>query len=167
MIKHAKWILPAVVILASIALAAVPKTRECGEEKMPDTYSIKTFLEPDWELAMHEVFTHYLQAAATFGSKDYETSLSFLKVMTYYIGMLPDLIPAKTPDGKPIDRNLFLKNIDLLRNNTLKLRQMIEKKEYNKVTELAPDYITKLCTDCHKNAKVPPKWQIGGYKVNE
>ena len=166
MVKKGK-ILLVIFVIAIIAMAAYSKTRECGEEKMPETYSIKTFLEPDWELAMHEVFINYLQAAATFGTKDYETSMAFLKVMNYYINMLPDKIPPKTPDGKPIDRTQFLKDIDLLRTNTLKLRQFIEKKDYNKVTEVAPDYITKLCTDCHKNAKVPPKWQIGGYKVSE
>ena len=166
MVKKGK-ILAVIFIIAIVAMTAYSKTRECGEEKMPETYSIKTFLQPDWELAMHEVFTHYLQAAATFGTGDYETSLAFLKAMNYYINMLPDIVPDKTPDGHPVDRNQFLKDIDLLRTNTAKLRQLMEKKDYKKVTEVAPDYITKLCTDCHKNAKVPPRWQIGGYKVSE
>ncbi len=165
MARWGKFILAAFFI-ATVAVIGTSSITQGGRSGMPDTYDIKAFLKPDWELAMHEVFTHYLQAAATFGQGDYNTSIAFLKVMGFYINMLPDLIPSKTPDGRKVDRIKFLKEIDQLRSNGIKLRRMIEKKEYNKATKLAPDYITRLCTDCHKNAEVPPKWQIGGYRVD-
>jgi len=164
--RFAKYILPVVMVITVAAFAASGKTRP-DSEAMPETYSIKTFLEPDWELAMHEVFTHYLQAAANFGQGDYETAIAFLQVMEYYVTLLPDRIPEEAPDGSKIDRGKFIKEIGVLRSNTSNLRKMIEKKEYAKATKVAPDYVTSLCTECHKKAKVPPRWQIGGYKIDE
>jgi len=167
MVRWGKSILMIFAIAVIVAVTASPRIQGGTRGEMPDTYSIKTFLEPDWELAMHEIFTHYLQSAATFGQGDYGMCISFLKVMGYYINMLPDIVPSKLPDGRRVDRAKFLQKINQLRTNTRNLRRMIEKKEYSKATKLAPDYVTSLCRDCHKNAKVPPKWRIGGYKVNE
>lgn len=162
-------LLTAVLVGAALVIAQ-PRVKTSGQEpeKMPDTYSIKTFLNPNWEVAMHEVFTHYLQAAATFGQGDYEMTITFLKIMEYYVNMLPNLVPDKTPppESKPIDKAEFRKSIEELKK-TVELRRMIEMKDYKKATAVAPDIVTKMCFDCHKKAKVPPKWQMGGYKVEE
>lgn len=160
------------VTLVGAALAlAQPRVKTSSQEgeKLPETYSIKTFLNPSWEIAMHEVFTHYLQAAATFGQGNYDMTITFLKVMEYYTSMLPNLIPDKTPppESKPIDKAEFRNSIEELRKKTVELRRMVEMKDYKKATTVAPDIVTKMCFDCHKKAKVPPKWQMGGYKVEE
>lgn len=164
--KSKAIILLAVSIIAVAAISGITATKP-DSEASPDTYSIKAYLDPDWEITMHEVFINYIQAAANFGKKDFEMANSFLKVMEYYINMLPNKIPAQTKDGKKLDRQKILPGIEQLRTNTIALRKMIEKKEYEKATQLAPDYVTNLCFDCHKNAKVPPKWQMNGYKVSE
>lgn len=167
-----KAVLMGIVILTVTALvfAEGPKTKvSTTSQTNPKTYSIKTFLEPDWTIAMHETFTHYLQAAKTFGNGDYQTCISFLKCMEYYINYLPKLIPAKTPPpaSKPINKELFKKDIEALRQNTIRLRQLVEMKDYKKATEIAPDAIAKLCFDCHSEAKVPPRFQLGGYTVKD
>ena len=156
---------------AAVALVfAQPRTRVVPEEpgKMPDTYSIKTFLNPNWETAMHEVFTHYLQAANTFGQGDYEMTISFLKVMEFYVDFLPGLIPSRTPppDSRPINKTVFRDRIRELKRATIDLRRAVEMKNYSKATNMAPDIVTNLCFECHKKAKVPPKWQMGGYKID-
>ena len=154
----------AVVAVAAMSMTAISKTR--ADKDMPeDTYDIKAFLDPKWELAMHEVFTHYLQAAANFGEGNYDMAISFLKVMEFYIDMLPSRIPEKLPDGKAVDKKLFADKIEELRKNTISLRKMIERKDYANATKVAPEFVTNLCAECHKKAQVPPKWQIGGYKV--
>jgi hypothetical protein len=157
-----------VLMMAAIVLAQ-PRPKTTPEEPMPETYKIKTFLNPNWEIAMHEVFTHYIQAASTFGQGDYENTIAFLKCMEYYVNFLPNLIPDKTPppENKPIDKVAFRKSIEELRQSTIQLRKAVEMKDYKKATTMAPDIVTKLCSDCHKKAKVPPKWQMGGYKVDE
>jgi|GEM_PF-1746894 len=163
------------IIIATLAGAALviaqPRVKTSGQEtvKTPESYSIKTFLNPNWEVAMHEVFTHYLQAASNFGQGDYEMTITFLKVMEYYVNMLPNLIPDKTPppESKPINKAEFRQSIEELRRKTVELRRMVEMKDYKKATTVAPDIVTKMCLDCHKKAKVPPKWQMGGYKVEE
>jgi hypothetical protein len=161
----------ALILVAAAVVFAQPRVKVNPQEpeKMPETYSIKTFLNPNWEIAMHEVFTHYLQAASTFGQGDYDTTISFLKCTEYYIALLPNLIPDKTPppENKPINKVEFRKDIENLRTNIVGLRKMVESKDYKKATTVAPDIVTKLCSDCHKKAKIPPKWQMGGYKVVE
>ena len=156
------------LVLTAVVLAKTRVTPE-SEESGPTTYSIKTFLNPNWEIAMHEVFTHYLQAAATFGNGDYQTTIAFLKCMEYYINFLPNLIPNVTPppESRPINKAMYKRQIEELRQNTIKLRRMVEMKQYKKATTVAPEAITKLCFDCHKKAKVPPQWQLGGYKIVE
>lgn len=158
-----------VLVIAAWGLAGPLKTKVTTTESNPKTYSIITFLQPNWEIAMHETFTHYLQAAKTFGEGNYQNSIAFLICMEYYVNYLPKLIPDKTPPpaSKPINKELFKKDIEQLRLNTIRLRQLIEKKDYKKATEIAPDAITKLCFDCHQEAKVPPKFQLGGYKVQD
>ena len=156
-------------VMLIMAAGVLAKTRVTPEdpERGPRTYSIKTFLNPNWEIAMHEVFTHYLQAASTFGQGDYQMTIAFLQCMEYYIKFLPDLIPNNTPppDSKPINKEAYRRQIEELRQNTVMLRRMVEMKEYKKATTVAPDAVAKLCFDCHREAKVPPKWQLGGYKI--
>jgi len=160
-----------ILIMAILVMAAVvfAKTRVTKEEAVaaPKTYSITKFLNPNWEIAMHEVFTHYLQAANTFGQGDYQTTIAFLRCMEFYIKFLPALVPATTapPDVRPIDKAKYRLQIRELKKNTIRLRMMVERKDYRSATNVAPDMITKLCFDCHKEAKVPPKWKLGGYKV--
>jgi hypothetical protein len=62
---------------------------------------------------------------------------------------------------------LFKKDIEQLRQNTIKLRKLVEMKDYKQATEIAPDAVTKLCFDCHSETKVPPRFQLGGYKVQD
>lgn len=169
--RKRKYILAICLMLFAVAVWAQSRPRTTGEcpEKMPETYSIKTFLTPDWELAMHEVFTHYLQAASTFGQGNYEMTIAFLKCMEFYVNMLPPLIPDTTPppENKAVNKAEFRKSIEELRVSTVQLRKAVEAKDYKKATTMAPEIVTKLCTDCHKKAKVPPKWQMGGYKIDE
>ncbi len=162
-------ILALIVVVLVMAAVVLAKTRVTPEEPEmgPKTYSIKTFLNPNWEIAMHEMFTHYLQAAATFGRGDYQMTIAFLRCMEYYINFLPDLIPntSPPPESKPINKVKFRRQIEELRRNTIRLRRMVEMKDYKRATSVAPDMVTKLCFHCHQDAKVPPQWQLGGYRV--
>lgn len=169
--RSRKYLLALSALFFAVAVFGQSRPRTSAEcpEKMPETYSIKTFLTPDWELAMHEVFTHYLQAASTFGQGNYEMTIAFLKCMEFYVNMLPNIIPDTTPppENKPINKAQFRKSIEELRVNTVQLRKAVEAKDYKQATNMAPEFVTKLCFDCHKKAKVAPRWQMGGYKIDE
>jgi len=108
---------------------------------------------------MHEIYEHYTVAGKLVKQGDIPNAIVHLKALEYYINLIPNGIPEKDKQGKPINKQLYLKNFDELKKFTVAVRKSLESGEYSRGKPLPPpDVVTKTCDDCHKNQKIPAPW---------
>jgi hypothetical protein len=110
---------------------------------------------------MHLIIEHYLQAAVNFSYQKYDNAVLHLKVMEYYIDFLPGLMPKTNLDGTPINKDQFLANVQALKDMTIRMRTLIEKKKYDEVDKIGMDHVVDICLTCHSTVKVPDSWESG------
>lgn len=150
-----------VVVLVSVSLLigflnrGVGKTRP-GAEPEPlfktDKYSLLIHY-------MHEIYEHYTVAGKLVKKGDTDYAIIHLKALKYYIELIPTAIPEKDREGKPVNKELYLKNFQELKQFTERVIKTLESGEYGKGKPLPPpDVVTKTCDDCHKQQKIPPPW---------
>jgi hypothetical protein len=108
---------------------------------------------------MHEIYEHYTVAGKLVKKGDIPNAIVHLKALEYYIALIPTAIPDKDRDGKPVNKELYLKNFGDLKNFSVMVRKTLESGDYQKGKPLPPpDVVTKTCDECHKNQKIPPPW---------
>jgi len=108
---------------------------------------------------MHEIYEHYTVAGKLVKKGDIEYAVVHLKALKYYIDLIPNEIPDKDRDGKPVDKDLYMQNCKELEKFTNAVIKQLESKDYAKGKPLPPpDVVTRTCDDCHKEHKIPAPW---------
>ena len=154
----------AVLLIFAVALAGMfvfgdmvfGKVQPGAEEPEPlfrtDKYSLIIHY-------MHEIYEHYTVAGKLVKKDDIEYAIVHLRALQYYIDLIPEVIPEKDRDGKPVDKNLYMKNYKELKVFTNRVIKDLKSGNYAKGKPLPPpDVVTKTCDDCHKEHKIPPPW---------
>ncbi len=108
---------------------------------------------------MHQIYEHYTVAGKLVNKGKVEDAIVHLKALQYYINLIPKEMPDKDRDGKPVDKNLYMKNYQQLKKFTNRVIADLKAGKYKKGKPLPPpDVVTKTCDDCHKDQKIPPPW---------
>ena len=104
---------------------------------------------------MHFIIEAYLPAGINYSYGKYDNAILHLKVMEYYINFLPGLMPKQNFDGTPMNKDQFTANVTALKNMTIRLRTLIEKKKYAEVDKIGIERVVDVCIMCHETVKVP------------
>jgi len=108
---------------------------------------------------MHMIYEHYTVAGKLVKKDDIKGAIIHLKALQYYVDLVPKEMPDKDSKGKPVKKQLYLKNIRDLKLFTLRVIKDLKAGNYKKGKPLPPPgVVTKTCDDCHKEHKIKPPW---------
>ena len=108
---------------------------------------------------MHEIYEHYTVAGKLVKEKEFDKAITHIKILEYYIDLIPTAIPDKDREGKPVNKGLYTRNFQELKKFSAEVLKALESGEIAKGKPMPPPaVVTKTCDDCHKNQKIPPPW---------
>ena len=64
-------------------------------------------------------------------------------------------MPRTNLDGTPMNKDQFTANVTALKDMTVRLRTLIEKKKYDEVDKIGIERVVDVCMMCHETVKVP------------
>ncbi|HUT52212.1 MAG TPA: hypothetical protein VM658_02365 [bacterium] len=109
---------------------------------------------------MHEVFERYTQARKAFDQGDMAMADADLQVMEIFTNLSKDHMPDALQDGKPFDKEAYVKSIGQLNQFAADVRQNLKNKKWADVPAGKLDPMMQTCVGCHSAYNIPTDFRI-------
>jgi hypothetical protein len=109
---------------------------------------------------MHEVYERYTHAKESFNKGDMEMAEANLIVMEIFNNVSKEHMPDTLEDGKPFDKEGYVKSIDKLNTFSADIRKKLKNKKWGDTPEGQLDPMMQTCVGCHKAYNIPTDFRI-------
>lgn len=151
------------VIVLVTAVAAVLifiglRSTEAGRADMKQL-GLQGFVQEEFDYteAMHELYRHYEFANASFTAVRYEDAEAHLRVISFYVNLLPMIRLDKKFVRNAKDRKKFDKFATDLIATIDKTLTKFKAKKYAEAGKEISNHMTDMCKWCHNNIRKPYK----------
>lgn len=149
-----------VLILAAVSIVGLIRLNysQAGPKSL-DELGLGDFIkeEFDYTEVMHELYRHYEFGNASFSAMQYDDAEAHLRVMKFYVNLLPMVRLDKKFIRNQKDQKKFDKFATDLIAALEKTLSKLKDKKYSEAGREISNQMTNMCKYCHNNIRKPYK----------
>jgi hypothetical protein len=109
---------------------------------------------------MHEVYERYMHGKDSFEKGNYELADANIAVLKVFTELSKEQLPDTLQDGKPFDKEGYVKSIDQMNKYLDEIRKNLKNKKWANVEDGKLDPVMQTCVGCHASYNIPTDFRI-------